>query len=439
MNIHAHIDSVKKAGMLAQNTFRGTHSSSLAASSQTSTSYTAIKVHNAFSTTNGSPHNTQNYSYFFSNSLAKTRRARRRKKAFLARASSSGTENKTLEWFNFGPRGTMLQQTFADGPPLHVSTPLIYSQPLSERNERTTYIKMDNCQPSGSFKLRGLGYACQKALVLDGKKSFVSSSGGNAGLAVAYSGYRLGAKTTVVVPETTPAFIRDRLESYKAKVIVHGKQWSEANGLAEKIALEEDAFFAHPFEGEDTWTGHATIVHEMCAQLRDAGETVPPSFICTCVGGGGLLLGIAQGLREVGWAKTDVLVSETVGCDSLFQSVQKNELVTLPAITSVAKSLGAAQVSPTAFDLTQQWKREGKSPRVTSTTVTDDQALDACKNFANHHRALVEPACGACLALSYEGRVRDATNDTNDAGCVVVQVCGGAITDLNAFSSSSSS
>ena len=151
------------------------------------------------------------------------------------------------------------------------------------------------------------------------------------------------------------------------------------------------------------------------------------------------MLGIAQGLREVGWAKTDVLVSETVGCDSLFQSVQKNELVTLPAITSVAKSLGAAQVSPTAFDLTQQWKREGKSPRVTSTTVTDDQALDACKNFANHHRALVEPACGACLALSYEGRVRDATNDTNDAGCVVVQVCGGAITDLNAFSSSSSS
>ena len=100
MNIHAQIDSVKKAGMLAQNTFRGSHSSSLAASSQTSTSYTAIKVHNAFSTTNGSPHNTQNYSYFFSITLAKTRRARRRKKAFLARASSSGTENKTLEWFN---------------------------------------------------------------------------------------------------------------------------------------------------------------------------------------------------------------------------------------------------------------------------------------------------------------------------------------------------
>ena len=360
-------------------------------------------------------------------------------------SSSSAFEEKkrelTLEWFNFGPRGTMLPQTFqqqksgfsSTSGPLHVSTPLIYSQPLSERNERKTYIKMDNCQPSGSFKLRGLGYACQKALALDGKKTFVSSSGGNAGLAVAYSGSRLGAKTTVVVPETTPEFIRDRLESYEAKVIVHGKQWSEANELAEKIAAEEDAFFAHPFEGEDTWTGHATLVHEMCAQLRDAGETVPPSFICTCVGGGGLLLGIAQGLREVGWAKTDVVVSETVGCDSLYQSVQKNELVTLPAITSVAKSLGAAQVSPSAFDLTKQWKREGKSPRIISTTVTDDQAIDACKNFANHHRALVEPACGACLALSYEGKIREMQNDMNKNGCVVVEVCGGAITDLSSF------
>ena len=378
--------------------------------------------------------------------LKKNHHPKKRRRNDDVRASSSSSafeEQLKLEWFNFGPRGTMLPQTFqqqqksggflSTSGPLHVSTPLIYSQPLSERNERKTYIKMDNCQPSGSFKLRGLGYACQKALVLDGKKTFVSSSGGNAGLAVAYSGSKLGAKTTVVVPETTPEFIRDRLESYEAKVIVHGKQWSEANELAEKIAAEEDAFFAHPFEGEDTWTGHATLVHEMCAQLRDAGETVPPSFICTCVGGGGLLLGIAQGLREVGWAKTDVVVSETVGCDSLYQSVQKNELVTLPAITSVAKSLGAAQVSPSAFDLTKQWKREGKSPRIHSTTVTDDQAIDACKNFANHHRALVEPACGACLALSYEGKIREMQNDMNTNGCVVVEVCGGAITDLSSF------
>ena len=59
--------------------------------------------------------------------------------------------------------------------------------------------------------------------------------------------------------------------------------------------------------------------------------------------------------------------------------------------------------------------------------------IDACKNFANHHRALVEPACGACLALSYEGKIREMQNDMNANGCVVVEVCGGAITDLSSF------
>ena len=82
----------------------------------------------------------------------------------------------------------------------------------------------------------------------------------------------------------------------------------------------------------------ATIVHRKCLALsyETPMRNRSTKFHMHCVGGGGLLLGIAQGLREVGWAKTDVLVSETVGCDSLFQSVQKNELVTLPAITSVA-------------------------------------------------------------------------------------------------------
>jgi L-serine/L-threonine ammonia-lyase len=356
-------------------------------------------------------------------------------------ASSSNDQQKNnsnnlkkLEWFNFGPRGTMKQEVFQTRSPLHVNTPLIYSQVLSEINERIVYLKLDNCQPSGSFKLRGLGYACMKAVEIDGKRTFVSSSGGNAGLGVAYSGLKLNVKTTVVVPETTPVFIRDRLKSLKAKVIVHGKQWSEANELAMKIAKEEDAFFAHPFEGEDTWTGHATVVHEMCAQLRDAGETKPPSFVCTVCGGGGLLLGIAQGLREVGWAKTDVIVSETIGCDSLYQSIKENKLITLDAITSIAKSLGAAQVSPSAFDLTKQYKREGKSPRIHAKTVTDAEALLACKRFANDHRILVEPACGAALALAYDTEIFKSTkNDANENSCVVIEVCGGAIVDLNSF------
>ena len=79
----------------------------------------------------------------------------------------------------------------------------------SERLGKDVYIKLDALQPSGSFKLRGIGYTCQKAIG-EGCTQLVSSSGGNAGLATAYAGQRLGVPTTVVVPETTPEFIRDR-------------------------------------------------------------------------------------------------------------------------------------------------------------------------------------------------------------------------------------
>ena len=123
-------------------------------------------------------------------------------------------------------------------PPLPSTTdrsdPLTASPTPDIRSERLgtdVYIKLDALQPSGSFKLRGIGYTCQKA-VAEGARCLISSSGGNAGLATAYAGQRLGAPTTVVVPETTPEFIRDRLRSYGATVEVHGSQWSEANERA---------------------------------------------------------------------------------------------------------------------------------------------------------------------------------------------------------------
>ncbi len=85
---------------------------------------------------------------------------------------------------------------------LHIETPLIESVPLSACVQGNVWLKMDALQPSGSFKLRGIGYACQE-YIREGAKSFISSSGGNAGIAVAYAGRKLGMPVTVVVPETT--------------------------------------------------------------------------------------------------------------------------------------------------------------------------------------------------------------------------------------------
>ena len=322
------------------------------------------------------------------------------------------------------------------GGPLHVRTPLIISKPMSEVLGRDVYLKLDALQPSGSFKLRGIGYTCQKAIA-EGANALVSSSGGNAGLATAYAGQRLGAPTTVVVPETTPEFIRDRLRSLGATVVVHGSQWSEAHAHA--VALNDDVGgkLIHPYDDPDTWTGHATVVHEIKTDLEAVyGRATPPAAIVTCVGGGGLLAGILQGLDEVGWAsRCPTVAAETIGADCLATSVDAGSLRTLPAITSVAKSLGAASPSPRVLEmaLKRAGGRDGRGlGLVRPWRTTDEFAIRACVTMADDHRVLVEPACGAALSAVYggpNGRC-EALDGLEGDGPVVVEVCGGAIVDL---------
>src|SRR5580693_607382 len=123
--------------------------------------------------------------------------------------------------------------------PLHIETPLIESRPLSACSERSIWLKMEAFQPTGSFKLRGIGRACQE-FARRGAARFVSSSGGNAGIAVAYAGRQLGVPVTVVVPESTSDHARALLRQQAAKVIVHGPSWQEANAYAQSLISEND-------------------------------------------------------------------------------------------------------------------------------------------------------------------------------------------------------
>jgi len=345
--------------------------------------------------------------------------------------------------------GTMDRDVVADGV-LHVHTPLLFSRPMSDLLGRDVYIKLDAFQPSGSFKLRGIGYTCQKALK-HGARSFTSSSGGNAGLATAYAGAALGVPTTVVVPSTTPEFIRDRLAALGACVVVHGAQWSEANEEAVRRNEKDGGKLVHPFDDPDTWTGHATLVHETVADLAkatrmttkdaisrrgassssDERNTTIAAFV-TCVGGGGLLAGILQGLRETGFAeRTRVIAAETLGADSMTTSLECGKVTTLPGITSVAKSLGAAAPSSDVFKMAYElYDRDVESRLVMPLRVTDEDAIRACLRFADDHRVLVEPACGAALAAVYGGQSETKTWLKSLAdGPIVVEVCGGAIVD----------
>jgi L-serine/L-threonine ammonia-lyase len=294
--------------------------------------------------------------------------------------------------------------------PLHVETPLIESRALSLLAGRPVWLKLDALQPSGSFKLRGIGFACQE-YARRGARRFISSSGGNAGIAVAYAGRRLSIPVVVVVPETTTARAKNLIQQEGAEVIVHGSSWQEANALAVSMVGETDAML-HPFDDPLLWQGHASMIDEA------ARQGTKPGAVVLSVGGGGLLCGVVEGLRRNGWEDVPVLAVETEGADSFARSLQAGERIELPAITSLATSLGARKVCQQAFDWAQRHP-------IASLVVSDRSAVAACERFLDDQRILVEPACGAALSAVYEPAAA-----LQAVSSILVIVCGGVTTSL---------
>jgi L-serine/L-threonine ammonia-lyase len=291
--------------------------------------------------------------------------------------------------------------------PLHRRTPLWESRPMSAALGGAVWLKMEAFQPVGSFKLRGMGAACQHACRA-GADRLVSSSGGNAGYAVAYAGSRLGVPVTIVVPGRASARARDLILGEGAEVIEYGQAWDESHAHACELARQMGGAYIHPFDDPAVWEGHATMI-------REAAEDGPkPGAVVVSVGGGGLLCGVALGMEEVGWHDVPILAVETKGADSFAAAVAAGRLVTLPAITSIATTLGARTVAAEA--LAWAGRRE-----IVPSVVSDRSAVDACLRFADDHRVLVEPACGASLSAIYNGAALVRERES-----VLVIVCGGA-------------
>ena len=289
--------------------------------------------------------------------------------------------------------------------PLHIETPLIESGAMSSMPGQSVWLKMEALQPPGSFKIRGIGYACEE-YARRGARRFISSSGGNAGIAAAYAGRKLGLPVLVVVPETTSLRARELVRREGAEIVVHGASFQEANMRALAMLGERDAFI-HPFDDPLLWQGHASMIDEV------ARAGVVPDAVVLSVGGGGLLCGVVEGLRRNGLGQVPVVAVETAGADAYAQSLRAGERIELPAITSIATSLGARRVSERAFELAREHP-------INPVVVPDSAAVAACLRFMDDQRVVVEPACGAALALAYDDHAALA-----GAANVLVIVCGG--------------
>lgn len=289
---------------------------------------------------------------------------------------------------------------------MHIHTPLLESLPMSNKIGRRIFLKMEALQPVGSFKIRGIGNLCMH-LAQKGAKRFVITSAGNAGCAVAYAGRQLNIPVTVVVWNQVPSISRDILRREGAEVIANGDNLIAANEFARSLCDEKEVFYVHPFDNPMIWDGHATLINEIKA------DGLKPDAVVVAVGGGGLFSGVVLGLKAAGWSDVPVFTAETEGAASFAASMKAGKVVTLAKVDTIAVSIGAPRICDQAFLLAEQHP-------VIPLTVTDNEAVNAVLQFADDQRVLVEPACGAALALAYQKKAELMKYEKT-----LIVICGG--------------
>lgn len=228
---------------------------------------------------------------------------------------------------------------------------------------------------------------------------------------------------------TKPVMVAKLKAAGAIEVIQYGESWQYADAYLKEEILgqlkdggEVEGVYVPPFDHPLIWEGNATMIEEIKRQVPDGEFKKPDAIICS-VGGGGLLSGICEGLDRVGWSDVQVLAMETVGADSLAQSLRKGRQITLPAITSIATSLGAVRVAEQTF-------RCGQRSNVKSVVLSDAEAAMGAWRLADDERLLVDPECGVSIVPCYGERLKKMLPWLREESKVVIIACGGSAVTL---------
>ncbi|CCG23639.1 Cha1 protein [Candida orthopsilosis Co 90-125] len=288
------------------------------------------------------------------------------------------------------------------------------------------FFKNELEQPSGSFKLRGIGYLVatriQEAKELGKNKIIVfSSSGGNAGLAAAFAARYYDVKCTVVLPEATKRGVVEKLGGLGAKTILHGAHWGEADAYLRDVVIksikdDEYAVYCHPFDDPVVWKGHSQIINEILEEQQLLNFDKVKGVVCS-VGGGGLYNGIVEGVRPYG---IPVLAMETAQAPTFNETIKADKIIHLKTVKTIASSLGSPYLAANSF--------ENYKTHPTYLGLVDDlDAVQGTIDLYDRFNYIVEPACGASVATVF--RKKDLLlkfGNLKPDDIVIIIVCGGA-------------
>lgn len=269
-------------------------------------------------------------------------------------------------------------------------TLLVRSHPLSDYLGTNLYLKLEMFQRTGAFKVRG---AFNKMLTLSVDnccRGVVAVSGGNHAQAVAYAARYLGLPSLILIPEFTPANYLEATRVYGARIVLTSTM---AEAFKRVKAYQHEGYVhIHPFDDPLVMAGQGTIGLEVLADLPEVSDVV------VSIGGGGLMGGIATAIKGLK-PEARIWGVETEGADSMAQSLAARAVVELPAITSIARTLGVPAVAKTALALGQKYL-EGV------TIVSDSEAIEALRFLLQRAKVLTELAASCTLAAAVKLRDR---------------------------------
>ncbi len=255
-------------------------------------------------------------------------------------------------------------------------TRLIYSGYLSAQTENKIYLKPENMQLTGAYKVRGAYYKISTLTEEERQKGLITASAGNHAQGVAYAAREFGVRAVIVMPTTTPLIKVERTKSYGAEVVLQGDSYDEACAHALKEAEEKGYTFIHPFDDIAVATGQGTIAMEIIQDLPLV------DYILVPVGGGGLAAGVATLAKQLN-PHIKVIAVEPAGANCLEVSLEKGEVCTLPQATTIADGTAVKTPGETIFPYLQENIDE-------VITIEDDELIVAFLDIVENHKMVVE-------------------------------------------------
>lgn len=255
-------------------------------------------------------------------------------------------------------------------------TKLVFSQYLSSQTGNKVYLKPENMQFTGAYKLRGAYYAMSTLSEEQRGKGVITASAGNHAQGVAYAAKCYGVKATIVMPTTTPLMKVNRTKSYGAEVVLYGDVYDEACARAYELADEKGYTFIHPFNDLTVATGQGTIAMEIFKELPLV------DYILVPIGGGGLATGVST-LAKLLNPKVKVIGVEPAGANCMQESVKAGKVVTLPGVNTIAD--GTAVKTP--GDKLLPYIQKNLDDII---TVEDAELVVAFLDMVENHKMVVE-------------------------------------------------